>query len=119
MSTLRKSEDPGPLLTVTEKAKEKIADLAASQDVRPGGLRIAVLGGGCSGFQYKFAFEPEPGPYDQVVDCGDVPLFIDNISACYLLGAELDWVSSLMTEGFHIRNPNAKSTCGCGLSVSF
>jgi iron-sulfur cluster assembly accessory protein len=79
---------------------------------------VFVQGGGCSGFQYGLMIEDAPGPGDQSIEVNGVKLFIDPISARYLDGAEVDFVDSVTGGGFTIKNPNAKSTCGCGSSFS-
>jgi iron-sulfur cluster insertion protein len=79
---------------------------------------VFVQGGGCSGFQYGLMIEDSPGAADQSFESNGVKLFIDPISARYLSGAEVDFVDSVTGGGFTIRNPNAKSTCGCGSSFS-
>jgi len=106
-------------LTVTPNAVGRVLALMEKQDPRPGGLRVAVQGGGGSGFQYRFDFAEGPGRFDRVVPCGEFDLIVDDISAGYIDGSELDYVSTLMTEGFQVNNPNATGMCGCGLSVSF
>ena len=104
------------MLNVTEKAKEKVAEILASEGKADHGLRVAVSGGGCSGFQYGLTFAPGPGEGDAVLDCGKFKVFIDPISAQYLEGAELEYLDGLNGTGFKVQNPQAKSTCGCGQS---
>lgn len=100
-------------LTVTARAKARIAEIAA--DGQPGLLRVAVLGGGCSGFQYEFGLEPAPAAEDAVID-GVV--LVDPDSAPFLAGAVIDFKDELIGARFAIENPNATSSCGCGVSFS-
>ena len=109
------------MVTVTESAATKIRALMAEE---PEGevsvLRIAIQGGGCSGFQYGLMIDEGEGDAqaDQVFEVNGVRLFVDPISMRYLKGAEVDFVDNNMGGGFTIKNPNAKSTCGCGSSFS-
>jgi iron-sulfur cluster assembly accessory protein len=108
------------MINVTPLAAEKINELLADEQKAGAGLRVFVQGGGCSGFQYGLMIEengasPES---DQTIDSNGVTLFVDPISARYLKGAEVDFVDNVSGGGFTIRNPNAKSTCGCGSSFS-
>ena len=108
-----------PLMTVTEAAATKIRQLMSEEeDVSV--LRVAIQGGGCSGFQYGLMIEEGDAKTDadQTIESNGVRLFVDPISVRYLKGAEVDFVDSLAGGGFTIRNPNAKSTCGCGSSFS-
>ena len=110
------------MVTVTPKAAEKIH--AAFQRERvTGGLRLGVLGGGCSGLSYQFKFDSKPRASDQVlkfpVSSGDeVQVFIDPKSLVFLDGMTLDWKDSLIQSGFVFENPHAKKSCGCGTSFS-
>jgi len=108
------------MINVTPMAAEKITELLTEEQKAGAGLRVFVQGGGCSGFQYGLMIE-EGGAQpdvDQVVNSNGVTLFVDPISARYLKGAEVDFVDNVAGGGFTIRNPNAKSTCGCGSSFS-
>lgn len=105
------------MITVTEKAVGKIREAFAKQGVT-GGLRLGVLGGGCSGLSYQFKFDPKPRATDQVYEYGDVSVFVDPKSAKFLDGMTLDWQDSLMQSGFVFQNPNAKKSCGCGTSFA-
>jgi len=108
------------MINVTPMAAEKITELLTEEQKAGAGLRVFVQGGGCSGFQYGLMIE-ESGAQpdvDQVVNSNGVTLFVDPISARYLKGAEVDFVDNVAGGGFTIRNPNAKSTCGCGSSFS-
>jgi len=90
----------------------------ATQDPLPAGLRIGVVGGGCSGFQYSMSFENQPGMMDKVYQFDDIKVFVDATSATYLNGCVVDYVETLESAGFKFENPNVKSTCGCGSSFS-
>ena len=104
------------MVTVTETASDKIRTLLTEQGNPEHGLRMMIAGGGCSGFQYRLAFDKEAGEADQTIEQNGVKVFVDMKSAIYLMGAELDYVEGLMGAGFKINNPNAKGTCGCGES---
>ena len=108
------------MINVTEVAAEKIGELLAEEGKSTAGLRVFVQGGGCSGFQYGLMIEEgEPTvDVDRIVESNGVRLFVDPISVRYLKGAEVDFVDNLSGGGFTIKNPNAKSTCGCGSSFS-
>jgi iron-sulfur cluster assembly accessory protein len=108
------------MITVTSVAAEKIGELLSEEGKPTAGLRVFVQGGGCSGFQYGLMIEDgEPtADVDRVVEVNGVRLFVDPISVRYLKGAEVDFVDNLSGGGFTIKNPNAKSTCGCGSSFA-
>ena len=108
------------LITVTETAASKIAALMAEENKESAGLRVFVQGGGCSGFQYGLMIEDGQGDAsaDKIFESNGINLYVDPISIRYLSGAEVDFVDNLTGGGFTIRNPNAKSTCGCGSSFS-
>jgi iron-sulfur cluster assembly accessory protein len=103
------------MITVTETAAAKIKELMPQGGVEYG-LRMRVVGGGCSGLQYQMGLEEEPTPNDKVFTSNGIKVFIDLKSALYLAGAEVDYLNGLMQSGFKITNPNAKTTCGCGQS---
>lgn len=107
----------GPV-AVTDAAAGKIQALLAEEQKNDAGLRVFVQGGGCSGFQYGLMIEEGSGDAeaDRIFESNGIKLFVDPISVRYLAGAEVDFVDNLMGGGFTIRNPNAKSTCGCGQS---
>lgn len=106
-----------PLVTVTESAAQQIKRLLDQEDKsETHGLRMKVVGGGCSGLQYQLAFDDQERDTDHVVTSNGVRLLVDEKSALYLMGTTLDFVDSLMESGFKIENPNARSTCGCGQS---
>jgi iron-sulfur cluster assembly accessory protein len=108
------------MINVTSSAAEKISELLTEENKPNAGLRVFVQGGGCSGFQYGLMIEEGDGATDadQTIESNGVKLFVDPISVRYLKGAEVDFVDNLAGGGFTIRNPNAKSTCGCGSSFS-
>jgi iron-sulfur cluster assembly protein len=103
---------------LTPKATEKIRQALAREGLIGGGLRLGVLGGGCSGFMYQFKLAPEPRPRDHVFEFDSIKVFVDPKSMVYLEGLTLDWKESLMQSGFVIHNPHATRTCGCGSSFS-
>ena len=108
------------MINVTETAAEKITELLAEENKLGSGLRVFVQGGGCSGFQYGLMIDEGEGDAqsDKIFEVNGVRLFVDPISLPYLKGAEVDFVDNNMGGGFTIKNPNAKSTCGCGSSFS-
>lgn len=106
------------MVTVTETAAEKVKTLLEQQGHPEFGLRMMVVGGGCSGLQYRLAFDNAPRENDRIIESNGVRVFVDLKSALYLTGSELDYVEGLMGAGFKINNPNAQSTCGCGESFS-
>ena len=105
------------MVTVTPKAVNKIREAFQREGVN-GGLRLGVLGGGCSGLSYQFKFDVKPRPTDQILNFEDVKVFIDPKSLVFLDGMTLDWKDSLIHSGFVFENPNAKKSCGCGTSFS-
>jgi len=105
------------MVTITEIAEQKIKELILEEE-NAVGLRIYVKGGGCSGYQYGMSFEDKTSDDDTIVEKGDVKVIVDSQSAPMLSGAEVDYVDSLQGSGFAIKNPQAKSTCGCGSSFS-
>ncbi|MBS0559113.1 MAG: iron-sulfur cluster insertion protein ErpA [Proteobacteria bacterium] len=111
-----------PAFAVTDRAAARIAEIVASQQRtgQPGAdaLRVAVLAGGCSGFQYKFELDGEVQPDDLVIERGAARVLVDPASLDLLAGAELDYTDELMGSHFAVRNPNATSACGCGTSFS-
>jgi iron-sulfur cluster insertion protein len=106
------------MVNVSTAAAARITELLAEENKPESGLRVFVQGGGCSGFQYGLLIEEGPQAGDQSLESNGIKLYIDPISARYLDGAEVDFVDSVTGGGFTIRNPNAKTTCGCGSSFS-
>ena len=105
------------MITVTESAATKIKSLMAEEpegDV--GVLRVAIQGGGCSGFQYALGFDRGPQDGDNEIEMHGVKVVVDPFSAPYLTGSEIDYVDALMGAGFAINNPNVQAACGCGSS---
>ena len=111
------AEMPAPLL-FTDSAARKVRELIDEEGNDHLKLRVFVQGGGCSGFQYGFEFDEEQGGDDLAVRTDGVTLLVDPLSLQYLMGAEVDYTESLHGAQFVIRNPNAKTTCGCGSSFS-
>lgn len=103
---------------VTPKAVAKIKEALAKQGAGAAGLRLGVVGGGCSGLSYLFRYDPKARPADHVFEFDGVKIFIDPKSMVYLNGLTLDYKESLMYSGFVFNNPNAQKTCGCGTSFS-
>jgi iron-sulfur cluster assembly protein len=102
-------------VTLTEKAAGKVKDVMQKQGKPNAALRLYVSGGGCSGFQYGLAFD-DKNDGDHVIDSHGVTIVVDEQSAQYIDGSEVDYVESVMGEGFQVNNPNATETCGCGHS---
>ena len=107
-----------PPLSLTPSAVVKVREIMATQDPLPVGLRIGVVGGGCSGFQYSMSFENQAGMMDKVLNFEGLKVFVDATSAMYLNGCVVDYVETLEAAGFKFENPTVKSTCGCGSSFS-
>ena len=104
-------------ITLTQTAARRLAQLSASEG-RPLMLRVAVDGGGCSGFQYRFDLVEAAEPDDHRIERDGQAAVVDDISVALLKGSEIDFVDELAGAEFKIRNPNAKSSCGCGVSFS-
>ena len=109
-------------ITLTPGAISKVKEIMGQQDPAPTGLRLGVMGGGCSGFSYAMTFESNGNGddlgMDKVYEFGDLKVFVDQASLLYLDSTEVDYVESLEGSGFKFSNPNVKSTCGCGSSFS-
>jgi iron-sulfur cluster assembly protein len=107
---------PEAAVTLTEKAAEKIRELLAGQDDgSEQALRVAVRGGGCSGFQYALAFD-KVSDDDQIFSHRGVSVAVDKVSMQFVFGSEVDYVESLQGAGFQVNNPNVVAACGCGSS---
>jgi iron-sulfur cluster assembly accessory protein len=113
----QETEKKAPLI-LTSQAIGKVREIMATQDPIPAGLRIGVVGGGCSGFQYSMSFETQSGMMDKVFSFDDLKVFVDATSLMYLNGCTVDYVETLEAAGFKFENPQVKSTCGCGSSFS-
>jgi iron-sulfur cluster insertion protein len=110
--------DEEPMLGLTEKAAEKVREIQAAEAIEANyGLRLRVVGGGCSGFAYDLYFD-QVTEMDRVFDSHGVKLVVDQMSLQYLAGTQVDYVEGLQGAGFKFSNPNVKSTCGCGSSFS-
>jgi iron-sulfur cluster assembly accessory protein len=105
-------------ITLTEKAIAKVKEIMGQQNPVPAGLRVSVVGGGCSGFSYSMAFENGAGMMDKTFDMGGLKVYVDATSIMYLNGCIVDYVETMEGAGFKFENPNVKSTCGCGSSFS-
>ena len=118
------STSPSPAtesFRVSDAAAKRLREILDGQPASPTGepaLRVSVLAGGCNGFQYKFALDPDTAPDDIVIAAGTARVLVDPASMDLLAGAELDFNDSLMGAHFTVRNPNAASSCGCGTSFS-
>jgi iron-sulfur cluster assembly protein len=106
------------MIHVTNKAVNRIRDAFRREGVTEGGLRLGVLGGGCSGLSYQFKFDRKARPNDKVFDYDGVHVYVDPKSYLFLDGMTLDWKDSLIHSGFVFENPNAKRGCGCGTSFA-
>jgi iron-sulfur cluster assembly accessory protein len=104
------------MVQLTEVAAGKVKEIMAQQNPAPTALRVAVVGGGCSGFSYHMAFDNQENPSDNVYEFEGVKLLVDQMSEMYLDGVQIDYIETLEGAGFKFNNPNVKSTCGCGSS---
>ncbi|HEY6350915.1 MAG TPA: iron-sulfur cluster assembly accessory protein [Candidatus Angelobacter sp.] len=109
---------PKAPITLTPTAVDKVKEIMSQQNPVPAGLRIGVVGGGCSGFSYSMSFENGQGVMDKVFSFDGLKVFVDATSVMYLNGCVVDYVETLEAAGFKFENPNVKSTCGCGSSFS-
>ena len=105
-------------LKLTPTALSKVREIMAQQNPVPAGLRIGVVGGGCSGFSYSMSFENNAGMMDKTFNFDGLKVYVDATSIMYLNGCVVDYVETLEGAGFKFENPNVKSTCGCGSSFS-
>ncbi len=105
-------------LEITTTAVAKVKEILAKQDPQPSGMRVSVVGGGCSGFSYQMNFESETNGIDKIFDFDGLKVFVDQASLMYLKGTRIDYLETLEGAGFKFENPNVKSTCGCGSSFS-
>jgi iron-sulfur cluster insertion protein len=108
------------MLTLSPVAAKKVADLRLEEGKPDWGLRIRVVGGGCSGMSYELGWEDEATAEDSVFESEGVKVFVDRHSMPYLTGSEIDFVENdMLGAGFAVKNPNVKSSCGCGQSHKF
>ncbi len=105
-------------LELTATAVAKVKEIMAQQEPKPLGLRLGVVGGGCSGFSYQMNFENQSNGIDKVYEFEGLRVFVDHASLMYLKGTRIDYIETLEGSGFKFENPNVKSTCGCGSSFS-
>jgi len=106
------------LIKVTSNAGRKVSSLLTRQGRPAGVLRVAVIGGGCSGLQYKMDLQDAPANRDILVETGGIRVVVDPKSALYVTGSELDYSDALQDGGFKVKNPNAATSCSCGESFS-
>jgi iron-sulfur cluster assembly accessory protein len=106
------------LISITQKAAEKIVEFMKQENKEKLYLRVYVSGGGCSGLSYGMGFEEKPDEDDAIINENGVEVIIDSYSQKYLKGADVDYVESLMGSGFKINNPNVTKSCSCGHSFS-
>ncbi len=104
-------------ITLTDRAATRIREIVQREPGKAA-LRVAVSGGGCSGFQYEFQLTDQLAEDDLVIERGGAKALVDPVSQGFLAGSEIDFVDDLMGQSFRIRNPNATSSCGCGTSFS-
>lgn len=105
-------------INLTPNAIKKVKEIMAQQDPLPSGLRVGVVGGGCSGFSYSMSFENNAGLMDKTFEMDGLKVYVDATSVMYLQGCTVDYVETLEGAGFKFENPNVKSTCGCGSSFN-
>ncbi|MBV9574600.1 MAG: iron-sulfur cluster assembly accessory protein [Acidobacteriales bacterium] len=105
-------------VSLTPHAVAKVKEIMAQQNPTPTGLRVGVVGGGCSGFSYSMSFENGAGAMDKTFEVDGLKVYVDATSAMYLNGCLVDYVETLEGAGFKFENPNVKSTCGCGSSFN-
>jgi iron-sulfur cluster assembly accessory protein len=105
-------------IELTPKAVEKVKEILTRQEPQPQGLRVSVVGGGCSGFSYQMNFENESNGIDKVFEFDGLKVFVDQASLMYLNGTKIDYIETLEGAGFKFDNPNVKTTCGCGSSFT-
>ena len=122
-ATLNPTASPVPaeaptFVSLTDKAVEMVKAAIEQENLHGHGIRIGVVGGGCSGFQYSKDFENTAKDGDFVMEQGGLKLFVDPMSSMYLQGVTVDYVTGLQGAGFKFNNPNARNTCGCGSSFT-
>jgi iron-sulfur cluster assembly accessory protein len=108
------------MVMLTETAAKKIGDLRLEEGKPEWGLRVRLVGGGCSGMSYELGWEDQASADDEVYESHGIKLYVDRHSQSYLVGSEIDYVQNdMLGAGFSVRNPNVKSSCGCGQSHKF
>jgi iron-sulfur cluster assembly accessory protein len=116
---MRASLEDDRMVQLTPVAVTKVKEILASQNPAPAGLRVAVVGGGCSGFSYHMAFENAVNEAsDNIYEFEGLKVLVDQMSEMYLDGVSIDYIETIEGSGFKFNNPNVKSTCGCGSSFS-
>ncbi len=115
---IAETPDAQTVVTLTERAAQRIAEVTSQNDQDGDFLRISVTGGGCQGFSYHFSFDHQIQDGDQIFEKAAAKLVIDDVSLDLLAGSEIDFVQDLMGQYFKVSNPNAESSCGCGTSFS-
>ena len=105
-------------VSLTPRAVRAFTEILEQKGETHGGLKVAVIGGGCAGNQYAMALAQAPEPTDIVISSGGIDVYVDGHTAHMMVGAQIDFVDSMMGRGFTVRNPNAQATCGCGSSFN-
>lgn len=105
-------------MIITDKAVNKVQEMALQQGLEGYGLRLMVVGGGCSGFTYDMDLENQENAGDSVIERDGLKVYVDPMSYQYLDGTTIDYIESFKFSGFHFENPNATRTCGCGSSFA-
>ena len=112
--------EPAPnFVALTAKAVQMVKEAMTQENLTGHGIRVGVVGGGCSGFQYSMDFESQTREGDLVLEQDGVKVYVDPMSSMYLQGVTIDYVQGLQGAGFKFNNPNARNTCGCGSSFSY
>ena len=107
------------MIELTDNAAKKVKEIQSAEGLEKQGLRLRIIGGGCSGFSYDLFFDDEINDeVDELFESHGIPLYVDVMSFTYLDGTQIDYVEGLYGAGFKFNNPTAKSTCGCGSSFS-
>jgi len=106
------------MLQLSENAVRKVKQLLEAKNQQGHGLRVAVRGGGCAGFEYDLTFDGAPRENDQVLEFDGLRVYVDALSGLHLDGVRIDWVETLQQSGFQIENSKATGSCGCGKSFS-
>jgi len=106
------------MIQLTDTAVSKVKEILGQQNPQPAGLRISVVGGGCSGFSYQMNFDNSANGMDKTYNFDGLKVFVDAASMLYLDGCNVDYIETLEGAGFKFNNPNVKSTCGCGSSFN-